>query len=123
MFSKKELVIFGIIVVAIAFISFCSFFLGWQVGIGGLLLILVSAITYQFPRTSLYLFLIYYQYYLLLFRHIFFDRKLMLIFLNKMFFCFQDFYKSQRGKIYSGSGRSEALARGARQRHNFRLHR
>ncbi len=59
MFSKKELVIFGIIVVAIAFISFCSFFLGWQVGIGGLLLILVSAITYQFPRTSLYLFLIY----------------------------------------------------------------
>jgi hypothetical protein len=59
MFSKQELLVFGLIIIAIAFSCIVSIFLGWQVGIGGLLLIIISFITARFPRTSLYIFLVY----------------------------------------------------------------
>lgn len=59
MFGKQEIFIFVIIVIAIAVSSVCAILLGWLGAIGGFLLVIACAITYHFPRTSLYLFLIY----------------------------------------------------------------
>jgi len=59
MFSKQDIIVFAIIILGLLFASIISIFLGWQVGIGGFLLIIISLITGKFPRTSFCLFLIY----------------------------------------------------------------
>lgn len=59
MIERRELFIFITVFIAIAFSSFLIFFLGIKAGIGGFLMVIICAVTFQFPRTSLYLFLIY----------------------------------------------------------------
>ena len=59
MFSKRELLILITIVLAIIISSLVLVLLGIKAAFLSLLLVLITVIFYRFPRTSLYLFLIY----------------------------------------------------------------
>jgi cell division protein FtsW (lipid II flippase) len=59
MFERGELLILITAIVAIALSSFLLFFLGMEAAIAGFFMVIIAAVSFQFPRTSLYLFLIY----------------------------------------------------------------
>lgn len=59
MLERRELFLLITVVTAIAFSSFLMLILDTKAAIGGFVMIIIAAIAYQFPRISLYIFLIY----------------------------------------------------------------
>lgn len=59
MFERRELLIFSTLILAVAFSSSVLYFFGIKAAIGAVLMVIGAVVTFHFPRTSLYLFLVY----------------------------------------------------------------